>query len=386
MRNLRHRAARVWRTLWPVVVIAAGAITCDAPTGPQRRMARLSFMPVFSINASQFAGLTVDNVRLTAVRPPSETLAVDTIPFPADSQAITANFAVPVSGTETLTVYIELLAGTTVMFTGSQSVVAIPGQTASQPQPIPVGYSGPGSNVATLTVAPLDSGAAYGAQIPFRVTALDSSSNPVASFYVGWSTSNSAHTINANGVFTAGNGRATVWVDAHPPTAVSDSTRITVAPAPSAVQIVSGNNQSANAGSTLGQPLVVRVIGQDNGPVVGIPVTFAAVSGGGSVNPTSAVTDMQGQAQTTATLGASAGTNSFSVSAPGLSAVTFTQTATAATPPYLEFTTQPTSAVAGTGISPAIVVRVADALGNTVTAFTGNITLAISSNPGGGHR
>ena len=132
---------------------------------------------------------------------------------------------------------------------------------------------------ALAPVAPFDSGAAYGAQVPFRVTARDSSNNPVASFYVGWSSSNSAHTINANGVFTAGSGRATVWVHAQTPTGIKDSTRITVAPAPSAVQIVSGNNQSAEVGTALPDPLVVRVTDSLGAPAASVVVKFVTCVG-----------------------------------------------------------------------------------------------------------
>lgn len=385
--TLRTRAARLWRAVWPVVIVAGGAITCDAPTGPARRIAQFSLRPVFSVNAQgQFAGLTIDQVRLTAVRPPSETVATRTIPFPADSATVRADLSVQVSGTETLTVYIDLLAAGAVVFSGSVQVEARPGDVRTNPTPIPVTYRGPGSNIAVITVSPPDSGAAYGAVVPFRVTARDSQNNAVPSFYVGWSASSTVHSINAAGLFTAGSARAVVWVRAHTPTGIWDSTRITVAPVPSAVQVVSGSGQNGTAGAALGQPLVARVIAQDNGPVVGIPVTFAAASGGGSVNPASAVTDLNGQAQTTATLGPGAGANTFTASVSGLAAATFSGTATSALPPTLTFTAQPTSAVAGSSVAPGggILVAARDAQSNAVTSFTGAVTLAIGSNPGGG--
>jgi YVTN family beta-propeller protein len=50
----------------------------------------------------------------------------------------------------------------------------------------------------------------------------------------------------------------------------------------------------------------------------------------------------------------------------------------------LAFTTQPTTAVAGVAIAPAVVVTARDALGNTATGFTGNVGLAIGTNPAGG--
>ena len=50
----------------------------------------------------------------------------------------------------------------------------------------------------------------------------------------------------------------------------------------------------------------------------------------------------------------------------------------------LAFKVQPSAAVAGVSVSPAIQVTIQDALGNTVTTSSAPITLAISTNPGGG--
>jgi subtilisin family serine protease len=52
--------------------------------------------------------------------------------------------------------------------------------------------------------------------------------------------------------------------------------------------------------------------------------------------------------------------------------------------PRLAFTGQPTGATAGAAISPAVEVTARDSLGNTFTTFTGDVTLAIGTNPGGG--
>jgi hypothetical protein len=46
------------------------------------------------------------------------------------------------------------------------------------------------------------------------------------------------------------------------------------------------------------------------------------------------------------------------------------------------FTVQPTSTTAGSTIAPAVQVTAQDAFGNVVTAFTGNVTIAIGNNPG----
>jgi len=45
---------------------------------------------------------------------------------------------------------------------------------------------------------------------------------------------------------------------------------------------------------------------------------------------------------------------------------------------------QPTSTAAAATITPAVEVTARDAFGNVATGFTGNVTLTIGSNPGGG--
>ncbi len=50
----------------------------------------------------------------------------------------------------------------------------------------------------------------------------------------------------------------------------------------------------------------------------------------------------------------------------------------------LVFTSQPSAVTAGAPIAPAIAVTARDAQGNTATAFTGNVTVALATSPGGG--
>src|SRR5881396_4078412 len=50
----------------------------------------------------------------------------------------------------------------------------------------------------------------------------------------------------------------------------------------------------------------------------------------------------------------------------------------------LVFTVPPTTTAAGAAITPAVKVAVQDALGNTVTSFSGTITVTLAANPGGG--
>src|SRR2546429_4058991 len=56
---------------------------------------------------------------------------------------------------------------------------------------------------------------------------------------------------------------------------------------------------------------------------------------------------------------------------------------TAGAASQLVFGTQPGTTVAGQQITPAAKLRALDALGNVATGFSGTITVALGSNPGG---
>lgn len=97
---------------------------------------------------------------------------------------------------------------------------------------------------------------------------------------------------------------------------------------PMASQVIktAGDGQVGDAGQALAT-LEVTVLDQSNTPVAGVAVSWAAASGGGSVNPASAVTGADGKATTTRTLGPNAGTQTTTAAVSGLSPVTFTHVA-----------------------------------------------------------
>ncbi|MGF1987025.1 MAG: N,N-dimethylformamidase beta subunit family domain-containing protein [Nostoc sp. ZfuVER08] len=91
---------------------------------------------------------------------------------------------------------------------------------------------------------------------------------------------------------------------------------------------ISGDNQTGAGATSLSNPLVVQVKNSAGNPQSGVTINFAVTSGGGSVSPTSAVTDTNGQASTTLTLGANPGAtspviNTVSVTAEQVGSVTF---------------------------------------------------------------
>ncbi|MFS0515834.1 N,N-dimethylformamidase beta subunit family domain-containing protein [Nostoc sp. UIC 10607] len=91
---------------------------------------------------------------------------------------------------------------------------------------------------------------------------------------------------------------------------------------------ISGDNQTGAGATPLSNPLVVLVKNSTGNPQSGVTVNFAVTSGGGSVSPTTVLTDTNGQASTTLTLGANPGAtspvmNTVSVTAEEVGSVTF---------------------------------------------------------------
>jgi YetA-like protein/Galactose oxidase, central domain len=110
------------------------------------------------------------------------------------------------------------------------------------------------------------------------------------------------------------------------------ATATAAAASPANLVVTSGNNQSAPVGQALANPFVVTVTDGNGNPVSAVQITFAVVSGGGRLSVTQAVSNAQGQASSTLTLGTVAGPNVVSVTSGSLtgSPATFTATATVA--------------------------------------------------------
>jgi len=148
----------------------------------------------------------------------------------------------------------------------------------------------------------------------------------------GGTVSSSTVTTNASGIATAawtlGNtvGQNVLNMWAGTLTAISFTATSTAGVAASLTKSA-GDNQSGTAGRAV--PVAPTVIVKDaNGNVKpDVVVTFTVTAGGGSVNPATATTNALGIAVTSWTLGAAAGINTLTASAPGVPTVTFTATA-----------------------------------------------------------
>ena len=97
---------------------------------------------------------------------------------------------------------------------------------------------------------------------------------------------------------------------------------------------ISGDNQNGASFVLLPQPFIVEVQDANGFALTGISVTFAVVTGGGTLSTAIIRTDENGRAQSTLILGANLGTNTVEVSAAGIeSPATFYAIADSELPP-----------------------------------------------------
>ena len=169
--------------------------------------------------------------------------------------------------------------------------------------------------------------------------------------------------------------------------ACSDST----APPPPATQLTFTVQPSNATGGAAISPAVAVAIEDSAGDVVKsatdvVTLALGADPGGGALAGTTAVHAVNGVATFAALSINKLGTGySLTAAAAGLAGATSAAFDIGVGPAArLVFTAQPSNANAGATIAPAVQVAVQDAGGNAETAFTGNVTIAIGTNPGGG--
>jgi Bacterial Ig-like domain (group 1) len=145
-----------------------------------------------------------------------------------------------------------------------------------------------------------------GAQLQLRARAMDARGYPIAGLEPTWHIDDSTiAALDSTGLLTARSaGRTMIGAKVE---GVADRTSVSVVTPASAISLVAGISQRAVAGKTLPQALVVRATNRHNGPAASKRVTFRLAEGEGSVDPATAVTDADGRARVTWTLGADPG-------------------------------------------------------------------------------
>jgi len=140
--------------------------------------------------------------------------------------------------------------------------------------------------------------------------------------------------------------------------------------------VVSGNGQTGQVNTVLPAPLVVRLLDGTGAPVPSATVLFSAGGTNGSVTPTSATTNANGEASTSWTLGTLAGSQMVIVSADGVGPGSFTATATAGPAAQLSIVSGNNQAAGASQPLPLpVVVGVRDAWGNVVTGASVGFTV-----------
>jgi hypothetical protein len=173
--------------------------------------------------------------------------------------------------------------------------------------------------------------------------------------------------------------------------AATASTGFNIIPSTASRLVFTTQPSNRTAGTTMA---AIQVTAQDasGNAVTGFAgaVTVAITAGSGASGAVLSGTTTVGAAGGVATFATlsinKSGTDyAFTATAPGLTADTSAVFAINAGPAtQLVFTVPPSNATAGAAITPQIEVTARDAQGNTADGFTGNVTVAIGTNPAGG--
>lgn len=167
--------------------------------------------------------------------------------------------------------------------------------------------------------------------------------------------------------------------------ASATSTPFTISPGrPASLTVVGGSGQSKIVGSVLA-PITLLLRDASGNKTPGYTIAFAVTAGGGSVSPSSAVTNASGNVACTWTLGGTVGLQSMTASlASTVLVTTITATATPGAARQLSITTAPSaSQTAGVPLAPTVVVQGQDSAGTLQSAFTGLVTASVATGPSG---
>ena len=92
-------------------------------------------------------------------------------------------------------------------------------------------------------------------------------------------------------------------------------------PVATRITIVQGHLQTGAVGAQLPTSVVLRVIGTDGGPIQKIPVSLSVVAGGGTVDPATSLSDVNGEVKAKWTLGPNTPVQTLQATAPGVDPV-----------------------------------------------------------------
>src|SRR5213078_3219703 len=255
-----------------------------------------------------------------------------------------------------------------------------------------------------FTVQPSNTVAGAAITPPVQITALDPAGNPVPSFTgsvtVALGNNPGGSTLSGTTTVAAVNGVATFvdlslnktgtgyWLTATATGLNATSSSFNII-AGTATQLVFGTQPGTTvAGQQITPAVKVRALDALGNVATGftgaITVALGSNPGSATLSGTTPVAAVSGVATFFVSLNKAETGYTLTASAGGFAPVTSTAfDITPGTATQLAFTVQPSNTVAGAAISPAVQVTALDPAGNPVPSFTGSVTVALGSNPGG---
>jgi PKD repeat protein len=231
---------------------------------------------------------------------------------------------------------------------------------------------------------------------PLVIQVTDAFGNPIAGVPITWSVEGGGSVSEPSNI-TDGQGQAfvlrTLGPAAGPQATIATSEGLAGSPvtfahmatagSASLLSIVSGNDQTAVAGSELPGDLVVRLVDAQGNGVSGAAVTWVVGTGGGTVAPENTTTDEAGRTSSRWTLGSNPGENRVDAVVSGVGVVHFQAIGTSGAPSRLAILIQPSSSSPnGVRLERQPVVQVRDAGGNDIRTSGIEITAQLAG--GGG--
>lgn len=173
----------------------------------------------------------------------------------------------------------------------------------------------PVATTITITNGPAEL-SFLGQTVPLGVNVVDQNGQAMTGQTITWSIDDATVAgVTPGGVVSAvANGSATVTAATG---SISTTTGVTVEQVATTVQIVSGIDQEATAGTELPEPIVARTLDAGGAPVEGVLVGFAPDPDNGSVSVASGDTDSAGEISTMWTLGTQFGTQRLNTTITG---------------------------------------------------------------------
>ncbi len=259
----------------------------------------------------------------------------------------------------------------------------------------PVTFSAVGLAVLTAVVGISgdEQQGAAGAQLPepFVVEARDQNNNPLTGVEATFAVSAGGGTLSVETATTDAHGRATTTLTLGSGPGINTVTArvgelqpvtfsATGLAIPTTLSGISGDELQGAAGAPLDEPFFVEVRDQNGNLLAGIEVAFEITSGDGMLSAATVITDDDGRASTTLTLGSRPGTNTVEASVSGLEPVTFTATGQAVPQTLAIVSGDEQQGTVGAALAEGLVVSVRDQNGDPFAGAT--VTFEVTSGDG----